>query len=104
LAETQESEDYHFELQVSDISDYSNILATYDSSLSQDGWFVQNEDKSYFAMPASGAQSRYYGLNVKFESQLADYLTRNEVYYFRVRQKTVSTTYSYRNTRDVIWS
>ena len=95
---------YQFELEVSDISDYSNILFTIDSSLSHSNWSYERVLNIYIPMGKHGVASNFAGFNVVYSSKSSQYLTRGVVYYFRIRQKNLNTTFSWINSSQIIWT
>jgi hypothetical protein len=95
---------YHFELQVSDVSDFSNILFTIDSSLDNSGWYYENAQGSFDNLDSSGISSAYVGRSIKYKSDAAYYLSRGYTYYYRIRQKSVEGVSAYRNSSDTIWT
>lgn len=95
---------YYFQLQVSDISNFSNILLDIDSSISVDGWYLEEETNIFNSITLSGVDSSYIGRRIMFKSDISQYLTRGEDYYFRIRQKTNTTDYSYRTYNKIIYT
>jgi hypothetical protein len=95
---------YQFELQISDTSDYSNILFDIDSETSHKNWYYENMQNVYFPMPKNGVASNFAGLNIVYQSKESQYLTRGILYYFRIRQKNKNSTFMWHNYSQIIWT
>lgn len=98
-----EFENFHFELDVSESEDFSVILFSLDSQSDQTGWYLEDED-GFVPITSEGVGSNYYGKKIRYVSQPAEYLDSSELYYFRIRQKSDLSTYSYRIFEDIIWT
>jgi len=76
----ESEEDLHFQLEISDRSDFSDVLESHDSSVSQDHWY-QRVGESWDPFPAGGCTS---GTTCRvFNYTYA--LQVDSVYYYRVR-------------------
>lgn len=95
---------YHFEIDISEDSDFSTVIMNFDSSLDQTGWSVENEDGEYVHFDSQGVVSYFVGNNIRYGSQPDDYMDRGKIYYIRIRQKDSLGTYSYREFEDVIYT
>jgi hypothetical protein len=102
---------YHFILEVSNVSDFSNILITKDS-YSIRNWTYEKEKNTFVNMSFNGVSSSYVGRKVRYESRqdslisLDEYLTRGETYYFRVTQYNLETEeqYASREYSEIIYT
>jgi uncharacterized protein (TIGR03790 family) len=104
INEIEDQEYYHFEMDISDKNDFSNILLSLDSSVNQSNWFYEYKTNEYKSLPSSGISSAYAGFNIKYISKMSEYLQRGIVYYYRIRQKTNSIKYSYIISEQVIYT
>jgi len=95
---------YEFDLEVSDMPDYSNILFSIDSNVSHANWYYENVQNVYLPMLKSGVASNFAGLNIAYTSKPSQYLIRGLIYYFRIRQKNNNTTFAWHNSSQIIWS
>lgn len=102
--ESSSYEEYHFELQVSSDEDFTDIIFTKDSEVDQSNWFYEENEESFSQIPAEGVGSNFSGRKLRYISDIGEYLTSSEVYYFRLRQKSSLGTYSYRTFEDIIWT
>jgi len=93
---------YHFEIDVSEDSDFSTILAFADSSVSPTEWFYEKEEEEFVAIPINGVPSSYVDRHIMYKSASSEYLERGKEYYFRIRQKDQHNTYEYESSQDTI--
>jgi len=93
---------YHFEIDVSEDSNFSTILAFADSSVSATEWLYEKEEEEFVPIPADGVPSSYIDRKIIYRSASSEYLTRGKEYYFRIRQKDRYDTYSYTFSQDTI--
>ena len=93
---------YHFEINVSEDSDFSTILASADSSVSATGWLYEKEEEEFVPIPIDGVPSSYIDRNIMYQSLSTEYLERGKEYYFRIRQKDQYNTYNFIYYRDSI--
>jgi len=84
--------DYNFIIQVSTDDIFSDIVLTINSSSNKSGWYFEIEENSFSLLPATGFPINYVGRRVLYKSKVSDYLTRAEIYYFRVIQTYSSGT------------
>lgn len=102
--EGSEYEDYHFELEVSSDEDFSTIIFSIDSDLDQKNWTYEENQGSFSAIPEEGVGINFANRNVRYTSNSLQTLTTAEVYYFRLRQKSLLGTYDWRVFEDIIWT
>jgi len=100
---------YNFELDIAYDSNFSLMVQSFDTSVSQRGWYLEqyiknNGVRQYAELPSTGAPSSYIGKRIKFSSPVLYYLSPGEIYYFRFRQKVGATTYPYIYTTEIIYS
>jgi hypothetical protein len=96
---------YHFELQISDQEDFSNIIVNVNSRNDQTNWNYEKEENEFSPVEAIGVRSNYAGRRIQYISLSKDYLTRGETYYFRIRQTVSATTYGeYSYYQQVIYT
>jgi uncharacterized protein (TIGR03790 family) len=95
---------YQFELQVSDDSSFSNILFNFDSSVDTANWYYEKEENEFVSIPSIGVASSYIGRRIKYVSDSTQYLTRGQVYYYRILQKIGAVKYGYRDYNQVIFT
>ena len=94
---------YHFELEVSHVEDFSEILFSKQSILSQSNWTYENAEGNFAGMGANGVTSSYTGKRVRYSSTDQELLQRGEYYFFRIRQKDQQSTYSWRVFSQLIY-
>jgi len=93
---------YHFEIDASESSDFSTILASADSSLSTTNWFYEKEKEEFVTIPSDGVPSSYIDRKILYKSISGKHLERGKEYYFRIRQKDQYDTYDYVSSQDTI--
>lgn len=96
---TNDVTNYNFVIQVSTSNLFLNIIHTINSSLDKSGWYFEIEKNSFSPLPSTGFPSNYIGRRVLYKSELSYYLSRAEIYYFRVIQ-----TYPYSSSTAVIYN
>jgi len=94
---------YHFELEVSDKEDFSNILLNKKSREDISGWFFENSEDDFETLTNNGLPSSFAGRNVKYVNQGGESLTRGVFYYFRIRQSDQLRTFDFRTFKRVIY-
>ena len=102
---------YHFQLDIYDDIDFSNLIMSKDSYSLRNWTYEKNKDE-FVAISFNGVASSYVGRKVRYESRqdpligLDDYLTRGETYYFKVTQYNIETLgeYTPREFSDIIYS
>lgn len=95
---------YHFRIQVSDSSSFSNILIDVNSSLNILSWYYEEHTNEFIEMPDIGVASNYVGKRVQYRSRLPEYLNRASKYYFRILQLDNTTCYPWRTFGDIIFT
>ena len=95
---------YHFKLQVSDKSDFSNILISKESLSNQSNWKYEKFEDEFENLGSGGVASSYVGQRIQYTSSSDEYLERGKVYYFRLRQRDQRTIYNYREFTDIIYT
>lgn len=96
---------YHFQIDISTESDFSDITVTANSLSSQEGWMVEEDDDEFIDMPAGGVQSGFVGKIVRYISQDDEYLVRGQEYYVRYRQRDSSGIwYDYTSLNDIVYT
>jgi len=93
---------YHFEIDASEDSDFSTILASADSSVSAAEWLYEKEEEEFVPIPTDGVPSSYIDRKIMYQSSSSEYLVRGKEYYFRIRQKDQYNTYNFTYYRDSI--
>lgn len=102
---------YHFLLDVSDDSDFDNIVLSKDSYTIKN-WTYEKRKDLFVPITFSGVSTSYVGRKVRYESRIDDllgineYLRSGQVYYFRVIQYDIETSQQYGPTiyDDIIWT
>jgi len=93
---------YHFEIEVSEDSNFSSISVSVDSSKSTKNWFYEKEPNEFVDIPSDGVPSSYIDRKILYKSTSSKFLDRGKEYYFRIRQKDQYDTYNYVSSSDVI--
>jgi len=96
-------ESNNFELQISNKNDFSNILLNIDSSVDETNWFFEERENIFSPLEEDGISSNFVGRRIKYISLSSQHLTRETIYYFRIRQKS-DITYDWREFEDIIWT
>jgi len=96
--------DFNFVLQVSDDNAFSNIIVTANSDGDRTGWYYESEENAWSAIPFTGVPSNYVGRRVQYRSPVANYLTRAEIYYFRIKQTSPVGDSSYSTSSQIIYT
>lgn len=98
-------ENYHFELDVSDEGDFSNILLRISSLDDINNWYYEKKENLFSNIPSEGVPSSYNLRRIKYKSKEVEYLDRAREYYFRFRQINENIEYSdYRYYKQVIYT
>jgi len=95
---------YHFEMDVSDSSDFGSILFNIKSQDLLTGWVYEENENEFSDLTTDGVRSSFIGRRVRYKSQTGQELQRSGIYYFRVRQIDQLTTYDYREFTDIIFT
>jgi len=95
---------YHFEMDVSDSSDFSSILFNIKSQESLSGWTFEENENEFSELKPDGVRSSFIGRRIRYKSQIDQKLSRSGIYYFRFRQIDQLTTYDYREISDIIFT
>ena len=99
---------YHFEIEVSDQKDFSNILFFIDSLSDQTNWQYEKEKNEFVQLPTTGVRSNYSGRRIRYKSKISEYdnelLSRGSIYYFRYRQKDSTFTFQWNYKEDIIYT
>lgn len=95
---------YHFDLEVSDSEDFSDIIFSISSNLNVDNWSYEKRLNEFEVFPTTGIPSNFVSRRVRYKSNITQYLDRGITYYFRIRQKNNNNTFSFRSTSDIIYS
>lgn len=95
---------YHFEMDVSDSSDFSSIIFNIKSQDSLSGWVFEENVNEFSELTSEGVRSSFIGRRVIYKSQIGQELPRSGIYYFRLRQIDQLTTYGYREFTDIIFT
>ena len=77
---------YDFQLQVSEIADFSEVALSADSNLGLSGWSFENDSGTFSELPSNGISSNFAGRIIRYDNQEDEKLTRSNVYFFRIRQ------------------
>ena len=93
---------YHFEIQVSEDINFSNIVTSAASKSSVSGWLYEREPNEYVEIPSGGVPSSYIDRHVLYQSQSVNFLDRGKEYYFRIRQIDQYSTYDWSVSQDTI--
>jgi hypothetical protein len=91
---------YSFDLEVSTVSDFSDIVYSL-SSGTDDGWSYEISPNQFAQVPKSGVSSFYVGRRIKFVSTTTTTLTPDTMYYFRYRQSDSLIPYSWTEFEDI---
>ncbi len=81
---------YFLEMDVAKDIGFSTILYSLSTETGQINWTYEKDAGSFTTVPSSGITSNYAGRRVRYTSPSAQYFSRAEIFYFRVRQKGVS--------------
>jgi uncharacterized protein (TIGR03790 family) len=95
---------YHFNLEVSDESNFSTIIYNISSKNNIKNWEYERNLNSFIKMDSDGVRSNYTGRRIRYKSLSSQYLNRGYNYYFRYRQLSSTHNYLWRNTQDVIFT
>ncbi len=90
----QQTQNYYFDIQISSDVNFSIIInqfTTYsqDTFLDLSSWSYQKQQDIFFDLPTDGVEFGYIGRRILFKNIYQKYST----FYWRIRQKTLSTTY-----------
>ena len=96
--------DFNFVLQVADSNAFSNIVVTADSSTDKTGWYYEKEENEFVPLPEDGMPSNYVGRRVQYQSPASNYLTRAEIYYFRIKQTSPLGDGNYTVSSQIIYT
>ena len=95
---------YFFELDVASDANFTDILFSMDSQTDQTGWYYEETTGNFVEVPVDGIPFEYIGNRIKYDGSVSQYLTRGEIYYFRIRQKTLTADYTYRRNEGIIYT
>jgi uncharacterized protein (TIGR03790 family) len=95
---------YHFELEVSDVEDFSNILISKKSIENQTNWYFEEHTNEFSSVQVGGVLSSFVGRRIKYISQTSEYLNRADIYYFRIRQRDQLSIYDFTESTDIIYT
>ena len=95
---------YHFELEISDTEDFSNILTSKKSINDQTNWSFEEHLNEFSDVLSGGVMSSFVGRRIKYVSQTDEYLDRANVYYFRIRQRDQLSIYNFTESTDIIYT
>lgn len=94
---------YHFEIDISEDSNFSNIIYSIKSYEDSTGWFFEEYDNIYSDIKTTGVPSSYAGKRIKFYNE--EYLLeRSNRYYIRYRQKYLSNFGSYKYDFFIVYN
>jgi len=96
---------YHFVLEVFSDVCLENLVFTRNSS-AVDNWTYEYEQDTFTTIPITGVSSSFVGRRIRYDSPTADYLTRGNIYYFRVYQYDINTgrQYTQRTYKGIIYT
>jgi len=89
---------YHFELTISDTSTFTTNLFVIQSWVDYRGWTYEKEPGFFVPLPLDGVGSNLAGRRIRYAAVTSQYLlTRNHVYYFKIREydELHTTFYNY---------
>ena len=95
---------YHFDMDIATDVNFTDILYTLDSEVSQTGWYYLNTEDVFVALPVAGLSSSFVGASIKYESDATQYMDRGDIYYIRIRQKANARDYNYRRFSDIVYT
>lgn len=108
---------YNFRLEVADSSFSNSNLDTSGTNIifdinSENGntenWFYEKEENEFFPLLLNGIPSNFKNRRIKYISKTNQYLTRSNIYYFRVTQiyddGEIRTVFPFRIFQDIIWT
>lgn len=95
---------YHFELDVANDNDFTDIIFSLDSDKDQTGWYWEDEKNEFTYIKSEGVPTSHVGKRVQYRSDSSQLLTRSNIYYFRIRQKDQSSIYKYQTFSDIIYT
>ena len=87
---------YHFRLQISNDSLFTDINIDVNSQDSVVGWFYEKDVNEFVAMPSTGVPSNFVSRRVKYVSTDTQLLTRTSIYFPRAKQSDADNVYEYR--------
>lgn len=100
--------DYHFKLIIYDNSRMrdDNIILIKSSNDNVENWYYETEKDIFSQMPINGVPASYIGRRLRYISEINEYLTRGTTYYFKIKQRdmTTNTDYEYREYSDIIYT
>jgi len=80
---------YHYVLQCSFNSNFSNLFFVADSSTSTDNWFYEESDDNFIIFPSSGVESRFSGKRVRYFDSQNFSIPYGTIYYARIKIKDI---------------
>ncbi len=95
---------YHFELEVSNTADFSNILMSKKSIEDQINWQFEEHVNEFNQVGVGGVISSFVGRRIRYTSQSDEYLDRAGIYYFRIRQRDQLTIHDFSEFADIIYT
>ncbi|MFA5600098.1 MAG: hypothetical protein WDA06_05815 [Phenylobacterium sp.] len=79
---------YNFILKIYSDENLSNLLYSFDSETSLDGWLYEEEGGKFSPFTQFGVHSKYVGRRVKYVCASSSYLARGQVFYYDIMQKS----------------
>jgi len=94
---------YHFEIDISDDSNFSNIIYNRSSLSDQDGWFFEKYNNVFDDVTKKGVGSNYSSKKIRYYNT-KDLLERSNRYYIRYRQRYLTHFGSYNYDSFIVYA
>lgn len=95
---------YNFDVQVSDKKDFSNIIFDISTLTDVDGWEYEVSKNKFVPLGIGGISSRFVGNRIRFSSPPDFYMTRGDIFFYRIRQRDQLQEYPYQIFSDIIYT
>jgi len=105
---TGDCDTYHFLLEVSDEEDYSNIVISEDTRNSSDNWTIEIKEDVFGSLSeylsSNGLSDKFVNNRLRYASPASQYLSRGQIYYYRVYQITDDDVFGPTEFEDIIYT
>lgn len=77
---------YHFQLKISSTNDFEDVVMEINSWDNATNWYYEKETNVFEALPDAGIASNYVGRRMRYQSDIGEYLTRQNIYCVSIAQ------------------
>jgi uncharacterized protein (TIGR03790 family) len=93
--ETDQYENYHFDLEIYSDREMLDLLFAIDSDSIQEGWQYEYISNTFVDINSTGVSSGYIGKRIKYFSTEDTKINFGDVFYYKIRQKNISNNFNW---------